>query len=114
MELFKIGFISVRLVDLLDISVVSVLIYKLYNLLKGSLALRILGALGLIVIIWKLVDFFDLVMLKTVLDVIMGFGGLALIVLFAPEMRRFLVNLARNSFLDRVLGEELRSKFPLS
>lgn len=102
MELFKLGFITVRLVDLLDISVVSLLIYKLYNLLRGSLALRILGALGLLVIAWKLVEFFDLVMLKSVLDVVMGVGGLALFVLFAPEIRRFLVNLARNSFLDRV------------
>lgn len=37
MDLFHIGFLSVRLIDLIDIAIVTFLLYKLYNLLRGGL-----------------------------------------------------------------------------
>lgn len=102
MELFKIGFLSVRLVDVIDISIVTFLFYKLYEVLRGSLAIRILGALVLVFFIWKLVDLFQMVLLKSILDQFLGVGALALIVLFAGEIRRFLSLLGRNTTLVKV------------
>lgn len=101
MELFKIGFLTVRLIDLIDVSVVTFLFYKLYELLKGSLALRIMFALVVVFVIWKLVDLLDMLLLKSILDQFIGVGAIALIVLFAPEIRRFLILIGKNTFISR-------------
>lgn len=105
MELFKIGFVTIRLVDIIDISIVTFLFYKLYNLLRGSIAFRIVTAILAVFLFWKLVDLLDLVLLKSILDPFLGVGALALIVLFASEIRRFLVIFAKNTFLDRLLQQ---------
>lgn len=105
MELFKLGFITVRLVDIIDISIVTFLFYKLYELLKGSIAVRILGAIVLVFVTWKVVELLDLVLLKSILDQFLGVGAIALIILFAPEIRRFLILLGRNTIFDRALRQ---------
>lgn len=105
MELFKIGFITVRLVDIIDISIVTILFYRLYELLRGSIAVRILVAIVSVFITWKLVDLLDLVLLKSILDQFLGVGAIALIILFAPEIRRFLIMLGKNTIFDRALRQ---------
>ena len=48
---FKIGFLDVRLIDIVDILLVSLLLYQVYKLLKGSVAVRVLlGFLSLYLI----------------------------------------------------------------
>lgn len=101
MELFKIGFVAVRLVDIIDISVVTFLFYKLYELLRGSLALRIIMAIGSVFLLWKLVDLMNMVLLKSILDEFLGVGAIALIIIFASEIRRFLLLIAKNTILAR-------------
>ena len=45
---FKIGFLEVTWVDLVDISLVAILLYQVYKLIRGSLAVNIfLGILAL-------------------------------------------------------------------
>ena len=105
MELFKIGFISIRLIDIIDVSVVTFLFYRLYELLRGSIAIRILFALLSVFLLWKLVDLLEMVLLKSILDQFLGVGAIALIVIFAAEIRRFLVLLGRNTFLSRAWGQ---------
>jgi Ca2+/H+ antiporter len=46
---FKIGFLEVTWVDLVDISLVAILLYQVYKLIRGSLAVNIfLGILALV------------------------------------------------------------------
>ncbi|MDP2365382.1 MAG: diadenylate cyclase CdaA, partial [Ignavibacteria bacterium] len=97
-ELFKIGFLTITLSDVIDIAIVSFLFYKLYTILRGTIAAQIF--IGLLVII--LVSFNSLrlnfravrwlIMLKTYIWVI------AFLILLQPEIRRLLVLLARNPF----------------
>jgi diadenylate cyclase len=105
MDLFKIGFLTVRLVDLIDISVVTFVFYRLYGLLRGSLALRIVFALTLVFLFWKLVDLLDMLLLKSILDQFIGVGAIALIVIFSGEIRRFLILLSKNTFFSRAWGQ---------
>ncbi len=102
MELFEIGFVSVRLVDIIDVSIVTFLLYKLYDTLKGSLALRVLWVVLFIFLIWKVVDLLDLVLLRLILDQFLGLGAVVLVIIFAPEIRQFLTGLTRNTLLDRL------------
>ena len=110
MELFKIGFLSVRLIDIIDISLVTFMFFRLYELLRGSLAIRILFALLSVFLLWKLVDVLGMVLLKSILDQFLGVGAIALIVIFAAEIRRFLVLLGRNSFIARAWGQMVNTQ----
>lgn len=105
MELFKIGFITVRLVDIMDITIVSFLFYKLYEILRGSLAIRVIVAVISIFFLWKMVELLDFVLLKSILDEFLGLGAIALVIIFAPEIRRFLTAFSKNTLLDRILRQ---------
>lgn len=102
MELFQIGFLKFRLLDLIDILVVTYLFYGLYKLLKGSLAIRIVYAIVGIYMFWKIVGLLGLSLLKSLLDQILGVGAIAVVILFAPEIRRFLLIMGKNTFLERL------------
>jgi diadenylate cyclase len=105
MELFNIGFVSVRLVDIIDISVVAFLFYKLYDILKGSMAMRVMGVIFSIFLVWKLVDLLDFRLLKSILDEFLGLGAIAVVIIFAPEIRRFLTAISKNTIFDRILRQ---------
>ena len=54
MELFHIGFLSVRLLDILDILIVAFLLFKIYELLKGGAAMSIFIGIVAIYLLWWL------------------------------------------------------------
>ncbi|MEL6667565.1 MAG: diadenylate cyclase CdaA [Bacteroidota bacterium] len=115
MELFlvKIGFLPISIWDLLDVLIVGVLAYQLYRLLKGSIGLNIFVGLALLFLIALVVDLLGMLMLSRVLNAFMSLGFIMLIVIFQPEIRRFLLLLGnstlrqRNSVWNRLLGREV-------
>jgi uncharacterized protein (TIGR00159 family) len=102
MELFHIGFLSVRLLDLLDILIVSFLLYKAYQLLKGGTAINIFIGIVSMYMLWFLfVKIFEMQLLGAILGQFMSVGVLALIIVFQQEVRRFLVILGSSSFTGK-------------
>ncbi len=105
MELFDIGFVTVRLVDILDISLVSLLIYNLYRNIRGRLALRIMSLVISVFLVWKLVDLLDFRLLGSILDEFLSLGAVALVIIFAPEIRSFLSAISKNTLFDRIVRQ---------
>jgi diadenylate cyclase len=105
MDLFQIGFVTVRLVDIIDISLVSMLIYKLYQNIRGRLALRVISVVISIFLVWKLVDLLNFRLLGTIMDEFLGLGAVAVVIIFAPEIRGFLSAISKNTFLDRIVRQ---------
>lgn len=102
MELFHLGFLSVRLLDLLDILIVSFLLYKAYQLLKGGTAINIFIGIVSMYMLWFLfVKIFEMQLLGAILGQFMSVGVLALIIVFQQEVRRFLVILGSSSFTGK-------------
>ncbi len=102
MEIFHIGFLSVRLLDLLDILIVSFLLYKAYQLLKGGTAINIFIGIVSMYMLWFLfVKIFEMQLLGAILGQFMSVGVLALIIVFQQEVRRFLVILGSSSFTGK-------------
>jgi diadenylate cyclase len=98
---FKIGFLDVSWVDLVDISLVAVLLYQIYKLIRGSIAVKIfLGILSLY-LIYLIVRAAQMELLTTILGQFMGVGVLAMIILFQPEIRKFLLLIGRSTDLNR-------------
>ncbi len=103
MKLFEIGFITVRLVDILDVLLVTVLFYQVYQSLRGRAALRIAGLVLSIFVIWKTVALLEFRVLKSILDEFLGLGAIAVVIIFAPEIRRFLTSMSSNTLLERLI-----------
>ena len=102
MDLFKIDFLTVRLIDIIDVLIVAFLLYKLYTLLRGGVAINIfIGLLSVYALYLVFVKVLHMELLGTVLGQFIGLGFIALIVVFQQEVRRFLIMLGTNSILTR-------------
>lgn len=96
--LFKIGFLDIRWTDMVDILLVSVLIYQVYKLLKGSVAVRVLIGFLLLYLIYLIVRAAEMDLLAGILGQFMGVGVLAAIIIFSQEIRKFLLLLGKSTF----------------
>ena len=94
---FKIGFLDVRWVDLFDILLVSVLLYQVYKLLKGSVAVRVLLGFLSLYLIYLIVRAAQMDLLAGILGQFMGVGVLAVIIIFSQEIRKFLLILGKTT-----------------
>jgi diadenylate cyclase len=95
--LFSIGFLDISWVDIIDIILVSVLLYQVYKLMRGSVAVRIfLGVLSLY-LIYLIVRAAQMELLGSILGQFMGYGVLAAIILFQPEIRKFLLLIGKTT-----------------
>ncbi len=97
-ELFKIGFISVTFTDLLDILIVTFILYKLYTLLKGTIAAQIFIGLMIILLLSFAAQAANFKELSWLLKLLTDIWVIAFVILFQPEIRRLLVIVARNPF----------------
>ena len=85
---------------MIDIALVAALLYQVYKLLKGSVAIKIfLGFLSLY-LIYLLVRAVRMELLSAILGQFMGVGVIAAIIIFAPEFRKFLLILGRSSIFS--------------
>lgn len=89
------GFIDFNLITVLDIVLVAALIYQLYKLVKGTVAINIFIGLASIYLIWKLVDAFRLQLLSEILGQFIGVGVIILAIVFQQELRKFLIIIGR-------------------
>jgi uncharacterized protein (TIGR00159 family) len=95
--LFKIGFLNVSWIDILDILLVAGLIYQIYKLMQGSVAMKIfLGFLSLY-LIYLVVSAAQMELLSAILGQFMGVGILAMIILFTQEIRKFLLVIGKTA-----------------
>lgn len=85
------NFVDFRIIDVLDILIVAVLLFELYKLTKGTAAVKIFWVLALLFVIWEVVSYFHFTMLSALMGEIMSVGVLAIIILFQPEIRKFLL-----------------------
>jgi diadenylate cyclase len=98
--LFEIGFLPISLWDVLDVTIVGYLIYRVYLLLRGSIAFNIFIGIVIIYLLWWLVGMLKMDMLSMILSQFVNVGFIIIIIIFQPEVRRFLLMLG-NTTLGR-------------
>ncbi len=106
-----IGPVPVRFLDIVDILLVAFLMYQIYLLIKGSIAIYIFITVLAFWALWWLVKD-NLILLGSILGQIISVGVIAVIVVFQPELRRFLV-LFGTRYLSKT-GITLDNLFPSS
>lgn len=84
---------SMRWSDYLDILVLTFLIYKVLPLFRSAGTLQILKGIVAVVLIAWVTEFLNMYAMHYMVDQVMTVGLLALVILFAPELRRILDHL---------------------
>jgi len=91
-------FLQIRLLDIVDIVLVAVMIYAIYNLVKGTAAINILLGIIAVFLVWRLVRILEMDLLAEILGAFISVGFIALIIVFQPEIRKFLLLLGTSAF----------------
>jgi len=99
--LIEIGFFSIRIWDILDILITGYVIYLVYRLLRGSIAMNIFIGVVLLYLIWWLVKTLEMDLLGLILGQFVSIGVIVLIIIFQPEVRRFLLLLGNTTIKRR-------------
>lgn len=111
----SIGDFDITVWSVLDLVIVTYLVFVIYKLLRGTAAFNIFVGVLLLYLVYWLVDILDMTLLSLVLGKFVGYGFLMLIIIFQPEVRSFLVMLGnttlkgRGKFIEQIFGTELET-----
>lgn len=94
-------FIEFSFLDVLDILLVATLLYYIYKLLKGTVAINIIIGIAFIFLIWKITQALKMEMLSGILGYLLSGGVIALIIVFQQEIRKFLLMIGTTNFSSK-------------
>ncbi len=94
-------FIDFSFLDILDILLVAALLYYIYKLLKGTVAINIFIGIAFIFLIWKVTQALKMEMLSGILGYLLSGGVIALIIVFQQEIRKFLLMIGTTNFSSK-------------
>ncbi|MCY4778505.1 diadenylate cyclase CdaA [Sphingobacterium sp. UT-1RO-CII-1] len=90
-----------RLLDVIDILLVAIIIYYIYSLIKGTIAVNILIGVALFYGVYLVVKQMQMRLLTEIFGGFISVGSIVLIVVFQQEIRRFLTHIGKNISLRR-------------
>ncbi|MBQ9473915.1 MAG: diadenylate cyclase CdaA [Bacteroidales bacterium] len=85
------GLPQIHFTDVLDILLVAFLFYQIYKLMRGTNVIRIFWAIVVIYLGWLVTSRFNMRFTSEILGQFVNIGFLALIIVFQPEIRHFLL-----------------------
>ena len=94
-------FIQVHWIDVVDVLLVALLIYQLYYLIKGTVAINIFIGILLFYLLWIVVKALNMQLFGSILGKFIDVGFIALLIVFQQELRRFLLFIGTSDFLTR-------------
>lgn len=110
-------FQNITFIQILDVTLVVLIILQLFRALRGSVAFNIfIGSLA-IYILWRIVDRYQMLLMGEILDRLVSIGWVGIIFVFQPEIRKFLITLGRrspfgrNGFVSRLFQSNSLNKY---
>jgi diadenylate cyclase len=97
------------ILDFLDIALMSVVLYRLLLILKGTKAVQMLMGLGILLLASVASRYLELYTIDWLVQSFWAQIVIAIIVLFQPEIRRALAHIGEAQFLTFTKAEELKS-----
>ncbi len=85
------NFLEFKITDFIDIILVAVLLYYIYKLVKGTVAINIFIGIVIVWALWKLTELLQMKMISSMVGGFMNIGLIALIIVFQQEIRKFLL-----------------------
>ncbi|MBQ4355304.1 MAG: diadenylate cyclase CdaA [Bacteroidales bacterium] len=92
-------FITFGIADVVDILLLAIILYYMYKLLRGTAAVRIFWVIVALFVLWKLLSALHINVVSAIIGQIISVGVIALIVVFQPEIRKFLLMLSHTRII---------------
>jgi len=100
---------SMRLLDIVDILIVSFIIYRIMLLIRGTRAVQMLVGIAFIIIIYFLAGKFELQTLHWLLKTFLGSILVVIVILFQTDIRRALTQIGKSPFhkADNIVEKDI-------
>lgn len=92
--------------DVIDIVIVSYIIYQLILLIRGTRAVQLLKGIFVLVATWAISTWLNLYTLKWLMNQMFNWGVITVLIIFQPELRRALEQLGRGKLFGRSTVED--------
>ncbi len=102
------GLPQFRFIDAIDILIVAVLLFYIYRMARGTNVMLIFWALIILLITWRVADLLQMRLLGAILSAVASVGLIALVVIFQPEIRKFLLFLGTKTQLNESLWKRMQ------
>lgn len=102
--------LNFHFVDLIDILLVAAVIFAIYRWIRGSSAMNIFISIILLLVVRVVAIALNMRMTSAMLGAILDVGALAIIIIFQPEIRRFLNNMGRTAGNNTLFRKLLRRR----
>ena len=97
-------FIKFGFFDILDVLIVAFIFHQLYRLVKGTVAINIFAGIFTFYLAWLLVKALNMELMASLLGSFISMGVLVLLVVFQPEVRRYLLLVGSRSNLQHIFN----------
>ncbi len=104
------GFLQLSLADILDILLLALIIFIAFRWIRGTAAMSIFVAIISLYLIRLLVSAFNMRLMTNIMEIVLDVGLIALIVIFQPEIRKFLMQLGTR-YINTAKGNKFLNKF---
>jgi uncharacterized protein (TIGR00159 family) len=95
------NFLEFGITDIIDIVLVAILLYYIYKLVRGTVAINIFLGIVFVWAFWKLTELLDMKMISSMVGGFMQVGLIALIIVFQQEIRKFLLMIGSTNFANK-------------
>ncbi|WP_297705368.1 diadenylate cyclase [uncultured Eudoraea sp.] len=95
------NFLDFKITDIIDILLVAILLYYIYKLVRGTVAINIFIGIVIVWGFWKLTQLLDMKMISSMVGGFMSVGLIALIVVFQQEIRKFLLMIGSTNLSNK-------------
>lgn len=108
-------FVDISFIDVLDVLMVSLLVYWIVRVVRGTSAVSIFLGILVLYVVWIASRALGMKLLSFILGQVLGVGVVALLVIFQPEIRRFLLRIsssttaAQKGFIKKLFRQTTRS-----
>jgi len=92
------------IVDVLDILIVSYLLYRLFSLMRGTRAVHMFFGLIVLFILSVIASWVNMIALNWIIASLRTVWVIAFVIIFQPELRRALAQIGQNRFLSRFVS----------
>ena len=105
---YTMGFVPFTFIDFIDIILVAAIMFWIYRATRGTNAPYIISGIIMIYLMWVVVRTLNMELLSNILGQFVSVGVIALIIVFQPEIRRFLqmsgMRQKRLNFIARIFN----------
>lgn len=104
-------FTEISFADIIDILVVTYVIYRLFLLLKGTRAAKMAAGIVILFLFYIVAKFAHLRTVQWILTTFVGYAVFGIIVLYQAEIRKILANIGSTRLFRRFIDKDTRFGF---